>query len=616
MGGAMDKIALIAKSQARMFSPDGLVATSHLVVFLLFGCPQGMRELFEARAANIVLDARAFVFLDVTEPEGAARQVQAAIDAARQAGAELSTLNRVHVCPFVAAAGAGFAACGRALESLLEHGKKRDIEFELKPFALLADAAGAAGFLGDAAAFLAALAQTGAPPVKMCLMTRQDETGLILGEARLLDTAALLAAVHASKSGRALDGFLRGAADSPLDCFYSAHSVFVQSPAGMRALGAMHRLLEKLLSDAGVFGEMGLPFLGDILTPAFAKLPLEDNMVTFAPLYGVMPEPDGDYARFMERLDEFAHRYYLSGFDFNRPELYRRIRAELLREFIKSGRGADYLRGLPRDEAEIGRLLGGGGGGLATGGLAPISAKGGMAEADMDVYAHVIGRVKATLDGMGRSIFTGFLESDEFRGLPELYAEAMKRIKNISIGLRESADAIRRSGDELLFELIDDPDAGLVDYAAKEPESRARFNRCVEAIAFGLDRNDGAAVSAAEEGLVDFLGARAGGLSGPDSARDFTALLSRTCHNTVSDLAQKCAVGIADRFKFPLRFAQKGKKRTFVWGSGDNHLFGVWDYRHDLFDTETEHLDMATKERIALLTVSRGFGVSDIKGLH
>ena len=599
-------------SGLRAYSDESYIMANHLIIFLLFGCKDGTKALFEKRIKSIAFDYRAAVFLQVENTVDLVTDVQAIVDSARNIDVDFKTLNVLHICPFVLADSAEPKKYEECTAQIDEHMKSRHVEVLWKPFIVV-------DFTKeDAAAWLEAISvcikQQAGEVYKLCVMTKEDDTGLILNEARLVDTALLIAIIHANQFvGKSLSGQIVYRSADADNYFYTAQSIFISNPINMRTLNCIHYLLERLLVDDKIQKDLSLSFIQDILTPRYAQLPIENDRVTFVPLYGVMPNPDKDLLAFSARLEEFAHKYYLAAFEFNKEDWHKRFRRALLREFVQSGKPVDYLYSLNTNNEEIEKLIGKDFT-LQTNKLVPISTKGGMLEEHMDIYADVEKDVRDKLDNMAINVFKGFLESEDYKSLPRLLSDSRKRIKNISIDFYEAAVRIRRSGEEIQVELNQDPDAGLVDYAAKDPTNKAFFNECLEVLTFALDENNQAAINSAEIKLVDNLLEAVSSLKDPDSARDFMALLSRTCHNAQSDAAQKCVVRISDRFKFPLRLEGRGQKRTFVWGSKDNHLFGVWEQRHDLFDTLTDFLEIETRERIVLLTVSHGFGISGIVG--
>ena len=599
-------------STRRLYSDDGYLRTNYLVIFLLFGCKANTKELFKKRAANILLDTSLIVFLHGEDLTQDANDFRAAIDNVRSMGVEVRTLNKLHVCPYIMTETSNTECFLQVMKNINSYAESRDIELVLRPFLDIHSGSENTSLWLDEIKDLYFGNNAGSSLSKTCVMANEDEAGLILDKARLIDTAVFVALLLATDSGSVSLPKLIASGESD-DIFYTANTVFISNPVSIRTLNSMHQMLERLLTGEGHETDLNLSFIQEMLAPIYSTLPIENDKVTFAPLYGVMPNPDRDAIEFMARLEEFAAKYYLSAFEFNRAELYKKFRTDFLREFIQSGKSLDYLHAIVGNKQEIEDMIGRGFS-LKTEDFVPISPKGGMLEENMEVYADVEKRFSEKLTNMSKDLFEEYLGSPEFKTLPRLYSDSLKRIKNLSIELNESATSIRRSGEEIQIELSVDPDRGLVDHASKDVKAQSFFNNCIADITFGMEEGNNEAVNGAEERLLDFAFRSMSSLSAAESSREFMALLSRTCHHTHSDPAQKCITRIADRFRFPLRFDSKGQKCTFVWGSKENHLFGVWEISQDLFKTDTEYLKLETKERIVLLTVSQGFCRADIRG--
>ena len=606
-------------SEIRAFTDDSYLKTTYLVVFLLIGCTEQTKETFEKRAREIIVDKKAVVFLQVDETEDVVADVRVAVDDVRKSGVDIRNLNRLHFCPFVISDSADPACFKPIVDQIEAYKTSREVEVLWKPFIILdPDNPSASLWLDAISDVIKELTEAGASNCcRLCVMTREDESGFMLHEGRLLDTALFTALLHANaETQEGIGRLIAYRGDYPDSFFYTAQTVFISNPVIMRTLRCMHLILESVISEESAESEIELGFIKEILQPIFEKLPQENGRITFTPLYGVMPSLDKNTRHFVERLKDFARKYYLAGFEYNKPELFMRFRVEFLRAFIRSGKSDEYLQSIIGSKQEIEKLSR-----TSTAFqmnvLEPISAKSGMAKENLDVYKDFEARLRYKLSSIASDIFTEFLKSDGFNSLPRLYNDAKKRIKEVSIELNDEVmRRRRRSGDEIFLELSGDPDEVLVVSSAKTLRDQQIFPRFISDITMCLEANDEVGASAAEENLINSIFEQVRGLSGGSGAREYMNLFSITCRDNHSEAAKRCIEAIAEHFKFPIRFqARGGRKRTFVWGSEDNHFFTAWEGQQEMFDTDTEYLKIKSRERVVLLTVSSAFTRTDIRGI-
>ena len=607
-------------SEIRAFTDDSYLKTTYLVVFLLIGCTDQTKETFENRAREIIVDKKAIVFLQVDDSEDVVADVRVAVDDVRKSGVDIRNLNRLHFCPFIISDAADPACFKPIVDQIEAYKTSREVEVLWKPFIILdPDNPGASLWLDAITDVIKNLTEAGASNCcRLCVMTREDESGFTLHEGRLLDTVLFTALLHANaETQEGIGRLIAYRGDYPEDYFYTAQTVFISNPVIMRTLRCMHLILERVISDERPENEIELGFIKEILSPIFEKLPQENGRISFTPLYGVMPSLDKNTAKFMERLKDFARKYYLSGFEYNKLELFKRFRIEFLRAFIRSGKSDDYLQSIIGNAQEIEKLSR-----TSTAfqmnALEPISVKSGMARESMDVFKELEARLRHKLATIASDIFSEFLRSDGFNSLPGLYNDAKKRIKEVSTELYDEVmRRRRRSGDEIFLELSGDPDEVLVVKSAKILQDQQIFPKFISEITMCLEASDVSGASAAEEKLINSIFEQVRGLSGGSGAREYMNLFSLTCSDNHSEEAKRCIEAIAEHFKFPIRFqARGGRKRTFVWGSEENHFFSAWEGQQEMFDTDTEYLKIKSKERVVLLTVSSAFKRTDIRGVR
>jgi len=616
MMGKIDEITRKI-SEIRAFTDESYLKTTHFVVFLLFGCSNEIRDTLERRAHEIIVDKKAIAFLSMDDATDAVAEVRSAVDAVSRSGVD-QDLNELHFCPVIVSDMAERGSFSGAVDSLEVYKRNNDLVTIWKPFIIInTEEPSAEGWLREIAGRIKAHAETGASNFsRCCIMTRRDEKGKAVDDCRLLDTVLFVALLDANSAIRGSMGQrIAYRKDYPDNLFYTAQTVFISNPVIIRTLRCMHMLLDRIDADGGAEREPDLGFVRNVLEPYRAKLPMEQERITFVPLYGVMPDPDGDTAKFKERLRFFARKYYRSQFDENKPEIFARLRSGFLSAFIESGKSVEFLQGFIGNDSEIDRISRMSAV-FQTSELPQLSRKCGMSPENAALYMKHADGLREELSSIGSKLLKDFFHSKEFTSLPRLISEARKRIKDLSAFLSDEVKMRENRGDEIYLELIDDPDERIVAEAAKELSAQLVISKRISDISLALESGDEGGINEALSELLDSLFYSVRGLSGGSGARKYMDLLSKTCESHNSDLAKKCVTEIGRKSKFPVRFNRAGQKNcTFVWGSRENDFYAAWERQQTLLDTTNEFLPINSNERVVLLTVSPPFRREDIRGI-
>ncbi|MCL2388072.1 MAG: hypothetical protein FWC89_11070 [Defluviitaleaceae bacterium] len=606
-------------SEIRAFTDDSYLKTTHFAVFLLIGCPEEMKQTLENRAREIIVDKKAIAFLSVESAENVTADVKAAIDVVSRSGVDLQNLTELHFCPIIVSDMACPSLFSEVVDALETYKRQNDLLTLWKPFIILnTEEPSADEWLNAISAKIKDFSENGgANCCRCCVMTRKDEDFFAVTDERLLDTVLFVSLLHANETTR--DGISQSIAyrrEHAEEFFYTAQTVFISNPVIMRTLHCIKMLLDHIDSEGGVEKDFDSSFAREILQPLYAKLPHEGAQISFAPLYGVMPEPNGNTENFIARLRDFAKAHYLSSFEANKTEIFSRFRRGFLRSFIESGKSVEFLHGIIGNDTEIKNLS------RTTFAVQmsaplPFTRKCGISHEDMGVYANVEMRLRNKLNGLSSELVEEFLRSEDFISLPALYGDARKLLRDVSNELAEEVDRRNRSGVEIYLELAGEPDEQLVAAAAKELNAQSMFSQFITDITLAMERNDESAVSDTLAGLLDTLYNSVRGLSGGSGARDYMNLLSQTCQNPSDNTVKHCVAKINAQLKFPLRFSnQHGRNKcTFVWGSQDNNFYSAWERQPTIIDTNNQFLPINSKERFVILSVSPAFTRKDIRGI-
>jgi hypothetical protein len=598
-------------SKIRAFTEDSYLKTTHFVIFLLFGCSDEIKETLERRASEIIVDKNGIAFLSIDDTADVVESVREAHIAVAKSGVRLNNLTELHFCPLVVSDNAEPARFAQVVDSLEKYKDEKDWVTYWNPFILLEKESESAA---DWLAVISEKTKSLKNSCRCCALSHFDEGGFAVNLARLLDTALFTAMLNANNVMRGdLAERIAYNHRHPSDLYYTAQTVFISNPLVVRTLSCIQQLLERIESGSSNAGEINLSFARDVLQPLYEQLPQENGKISFAPLYGVMPQPEEDL--FQKRLRDFIRTYYRAPFEHKKEEIFSRFRRGFLRAFIESGQSITTLQGIIGNANEIQRLS------RSTTVVFPMSTtpqftrKSGLSAEAIMMYANAEADLSRGLNNMGPGYLEEFFKSDAFTSLPDLYTEARKRIRSMSTTLRNEVDKRTQDGEEIVLKLSDDPDEKLILNASRDANVLSSLSQCVAEVIFAMEKQNEAGVEEALAKLFDSLYTAIVGLSGRSSAEEYMRQLSKTCQNPNDNLAKQCVSAISKQFKFPLRFRKGGRKCVFVWGNQENNFFAAWKKQQEMTDADTFFLPINSQERFVLLTVSPPFNQSDILGI-
>ena len=610
-------------SNIRAFNNDSYLTTTHFAIFLLFGCSEEVKQALEHRAKEIIKDKNAIAFISADASLDIVAEVRAKRAEVAQSGVNLENLRHVHFNMLIFSDAAQPEQMVHVVNEI-EASKGNGFTSLWKPFIILnPEEPSADRWLETIAAMIRRFAASGASTVtRCCVMTRHNEIGVYVPEDRLVNNVLFIAMLHAnSRTEGAIGNRIAYFKDSdPDDLFYTAQTVFISNPATMRTLNCMKGLLQTVDQENNEPTELYMGFVNDILQPMFSRLPQEspnfgmgEIIVSFAPVLGVMPSPQGDNNEFSQRLLEFANTHYLSQFEINKDKIFAEFRRGFLQSFIASGLPVDYLQSIRNNPAErqrLARYVA-----VCQFSLPPmVGGKNGLSKEHAHVLNGFIPWLRTTINNIGNQLLEEFYDSSSFESLPRLYEDARRRIKDSITSLEEEVSRRRNQGREIILDLIENPDDKLVQEAAKNNSAQSAFSECISRMTLALEAGDENAAAEGLNSLVDVVYNEVGRLAGSDGARAYMKLLSDTCYNFNSNLAKEIVTKIAGQLRFPIFVNHAGKKQyTFIWGSDENHFYNAWKQLQNLVNTDTEFLSIGSKERFVLMTVSPAFTREAIK---
>ena len=583
----------------RTFDDDSYLATTHFVIFLLFGCNDNQWKLLSTRANKIIADRQAYVLIKVEEGNDVVRKVEHEIEKASERRGTVKDFNEVHICPVIISENATDVRYSKIVGNVDTYLKSRSIQSEWKFFLVLNPiAANAIRWLDTVAETIKGLGTINS--CRCCVLTKYDEDYKYVAEERLLTTVLFVAFLNVVPETRNdIGNHIAYLESSPDKLFYTAQTAFIENPVVSRILKRMTGLMERFSTRLKSASDVDMGFMQRVLKSLYDRMPHEGNAISLTPILSVMPSENSDFSR---RLKEFAGKYYLSFSlsEEHKKKLFSDIAFHFLQSHIKAGLSVDALKSLIDNEDEIEKL-----GKVQVSGVNildlpeyPLKSK----VNDIQNYDNCAQWLKRELINLGKKLLTEFFNSQEFRKLPGKYENVQDKLKeNIS----EIYSVMEKYKElEVTLPLLNDPDEKWIEEKYHDPDTVNTYVKCICALALSHDDDE---FNEELSKLFEMLYQVSKGLSGGLGANAYMKLVSETCFEVDSVAAKECMVTIKEALKFPINKGIGLNTYTYIWGSKDNKLYDVLEKHHELISTGKTLLPMESNERFGVLRISDGF---------
>jgi len=588
----------------RSFDDDSYLATTHFVIFLLFGCNDAQRDLLSTRANKIIADRQAYALIRADEGYDVVREVEKELKKASERHITVADLNEVHICPVIISENAAAEHYAGTVKRVDAYMKGRTIRTEWKSFLILDTLAENAGVWLDAVAQTVRELGT-LNSCRCCVLTRYDEINMYVAEERLLTTllfAAFLNVVPRTRTD--IGSHIAYRDSSPEKLFYTAQTAFIENPVVSRILKRMTGLLEQFRYRIPSNTEVDMGFMQDILKSLYENMPHEDRDISLLPLFSVIP---GEEPGFSRRLKAFANKYYLSRSEVNKKKLFSNIASHFLKAHIKAGLGADDLKSLVGNEEGIERLSKVQNPGVSILDLPEYPLKAKVNDEIIQRYYRCAEWLKRELVSLGRNLLLEFFRSREFDELSSKFEKVQARLdETISEmkGIQRKYSAL-----DVTLPLLNDPDEKWIDEEYNDPDTINAYIQCFCALTLSQDDDE---FNKELSKLLEKLYQVSKGLSGGLGANLYMRLVSETCSDVDSLAAKECMARIKKALRFPINQGIGEDSYTYVWGSKENKLYDVWEKHHRMISTGNTLLPLASNERFGVLRVSDGFSRQEI----
>lgn len=587
----------------RTFNDDSYLATTHFVIFLLFGCNDEQHNLLSTRANKIIADRQAYALIKV-EGNDVVKAVEYEIEKASERHVKVEDLNEIHICPVIISENGKVEQYSTIVKSVDGYLKGRTIRSEWKSFLILNTLAeNAADWLDKVAETVRELGTHNS--CRCCVLTRYDEAYMRVAEERLLTTVLFVAFLNVVPRTRTDIGMhIAYQESSPDKLFYTAQTAFIENPVVSRILGRMIGLMERFRDSIPSESDVDMGFMQGILRSLYDNMPHEGKSISFLPLFSVIPGPD-----FTRRLKEFTNKYYLSSSisETNKKKMFSSIASQFLQSHIKAGLGVDALMSLIDNNKEIEKLSKVQVLGISMSDLPDYPLKIKVHGESIEKYAACAHWLKHELINLGKNLLLEFFHSPEFAELPGKYKTVQGRLDENISEMHETKQ--KHSALDVTLPLLNDPDEKWLEEEYKDPETVNTYVRsfCALALSHG-DDEFGDELSKLFETLYQV----SKGLSGGLGANAYMKLVSETCTAVDSPVAKECMVRIKNALKFPINQGTGYDSFTYIWGSRDNKLYDVWERHYKMVSTGNTLLPLESNERFGVLRVSDGFSRQEI----
>jgi hypothetical protein len=588
----------------RSFDDDSYLATTHFVIFLLFGCNDAQRNLLSTRANKIIADRQAYALIRADEGYDVVREVEKELKKASERHITVADLNEVHICPVIISESADVEQYAGTVKRVDAYMKGRTIRTEWKSFLVLNTLAENAGKWLDAVAQTVRELGT-LNSCRCCVLTDYDEINMHVAEERLLTTLLFVAFLNVVPRTRTDIGSHIAYRDSnPEKLFYTAQTAFIENPVVSRILKRMTGLLERFRNRIPSSSEVDMGFMQEILKDLYENMPHEGRDISFLPLFSVIP---GEDPGFSQRLKSFANKYYLSRTEVNKKKLFSNIASHFLKAHIKAGLGAEELKSLVGNEEGIEKLSKVQNPGISIVDLPDYPMKTKDHDETIQRYYRYAQWLKRELVNLGRNLLLEFFRSREFDELSSKFEKVQARLdETISEmkGIQRKYSAL-----DVTLPLLNDPDEKWIDEEYNDPDTINAYIQCFCALTLSQDDDE---FNKELSKLLEKLYQVSKGLSGGLGANLYMRLVSETCSDVDSLAAKECMARIKKALRFPINQGIGEDSYTYVWGSKENKLYDVWEKHHRMISTGNTLLPLASNERFGVLRVSDGFSRQEI----
>ncbi len=588
----------------RTFNDDSYLATTHFVIFLLFGCKDEQKNLLSTRANKVISDRQAYALVKVEEKNDVLKALENEVERASNGHIKVKDLNEIHICPVIISENAMVDHYSEIVRSVNGYLQGRTIRVEWKPFLLLNTLS------ANASAWLDAVAETiqelgTHSSCRCCVLTNKDEDNMGVAEEKLLTTLLFVSFLNVVQVTREDIGMhIAYRNETPQKLFYTAQTAFIENPVVSRILERMTGLMERFSSVVPSTEDVNMEFMLQILKGLYHKMPHEGKSISLVPLFSVMPGKDFD-----KRLKEFANKYYLSVTlsGSTKKKTFADIASQFLHSYIKAGKGLDDLKSLIYNDEGIKEYCPVQVSGISILDLPNYPPLAKRNDETIGHYEKCALRLKHELINLGKNLLIDFFRSPEFTDLPDQYGKARDR-------LDESVSEMHQVKQKYLaldvtLPLLNDPDEVWLEKRSRDPDIVNSYVKSVCALALSSNEEEfNHELSELFERLYQISKELSGGLG----ANAYMKLVSETCSAVDSDEAKACLSTIRKALKFPINRGIGHESYSYVWGSKENKLYDVWEKHHEFISTKSMLLPLESNERFGVLRISNGFSRQEI----
>lgn len=593
----------------RTFDDDSYLATTHFVIFLLFGCDDNQRDLLLTRANKIIADRQAYALIKVEENHDIVNAVKCEIEKAQERHARVDDFNEIHICPVIISENSAAKQYPDLVKSVDRYLKGRTISTEWKPFLILNTLAENANEWLDAVSETVRELGT-LNSCRCCVLTPFDVENKRVEKERLLTTLLFVAFLNIVPRTRNDIGMhIAYQESSPDKLFYTAQTAFIENPVVSRILRRMIGLMRRFKANIPSEHDVDMGFMQSILKGLYDKMPHEGESISLLPLYSVIP---GEVSDFTSRLKEFAKKYYLSSSisEANKKRMFSNIASQFLQAHIKAGLGVDELESLINNNEDIEKLSKVQNLGISILDLPDYPSKVKVHGESIEKYKKCARWLEHELINLGKNLMLEFFRSPEFAELPVKYRNVQSRMNECISemdGIEKTYSAL-----DVTLPLLNDPDEKWLEEQYKDPGIINAYVKCFCALTLSHDNDE---FNDELSKLLEKLYQLSKGLSGSSGACAYMKLVSETCSDVDSPAAKMCMANIKNALKFPINSGIGHDSYTYVWGSKENMLYGVWERHHKIISTGNTLIPLESNERFGVLRVSDGFSRQEIQRL-
>jgi|GEM_PF-7085055 len=388
---------------------------------------------------------------------------------------------------------------------------------------------------------------------------------------------------------------------------FEAKSIFIEDPVTLRTLKIVHKTLDRLTNTLqhGNVKEIDFSFAGKIIESRLRSLPSREGELSSKPLYGIIPNPDGDANEYKVRLNRFIEDNYFSQINIGDDVFSDLLKQGFIRSLVESSISFSDLQALAQrfegGSVRIEKISS-----VRLSRPKPLPEKAKTNFELLDVLEKIVIETNEKFENLSYFAMRDFFESDDFRMLQKGYFEAIHRIGKATDDLQHKISEYEKKSGEIDFLFSNDPTENAIAKVIELLKSGDTLPRFFAEICSALYKNDEASVNSAILRLIstistDFISNRRG-----SSTQSFSENIARAFESTEESSTSKRNIQVLhEKLGFNQKYASRSRhKAIFVVSSENSPFYSAWKRNEGTINANCFLVSANSMSSLAVLAIS------------